>query len=189
MPAAVAIPLIVAAASAGGGVAAAKIQSNAAKRAAKAQTDAANHAADIQSQSSDKSLDFEKQQAAEDQRRYEEAQKLNYGQYLAKYRAAQGLGHSIGFDMPDAPGYPGSDAQPRAAAGPGAPPAAAQGGIPKSTGDVNKDLALANQLTGGNHSDPGYWLQAGYAKDPQYFFQKMLGMDAGPQDAPKMGPY
>lgn len=179
------IALATAAGSAGAGVAGAKISSGAAKSAAQKQTEAANHAADVQGQSQREALAFQQQQAAEDKARYEQAQQQNYNQYLARYKAAQGLGHSIGFDLPDAQPYqpaPGAQMQPTGAQATG-------GGIPKTTGDVNKDLQLANQLTGSNHVDPQYWIKAGYAKDPQYFFQKMLGMDAGPQDAPKQGPY
>lgn len=186
MPAAVAIPIITAAATSGAAIAGAKMSSNATKRSAQLQTDAANRAAELQKQTSDETIAFEKQKEADDLARQEVDRQANYGQYKARYAAAQNLGHAFGFDFADAPDYvpstPGTGGPARAA---GAP----SGDIPKSTGDVNKDLALANQITGSNHTDPNYWINAGYAKDPQYFFQKMLGMDAGPQDAAKQGPY
>jgi hypothetical protein len=65
------------------------------------------------------------------------------------------------------------------------------GPIPKTTGNLLKDLASANALAygGAGHTDPSYWARAGYDKDPQYFYEKMLGKDAGGADVPTAGPW
>jgi hypothetical protein len=177
---------------AGASIFGAKKQSSAAKDAAKLQVDAANHAADLQKQSNDAALAFQKEQAARDQAMAEATRHGNYDLEAARVGRLGSLADLIGAQHPQMPGYVPLDGAPAASGGPAPASAAAPGGIPKATGDLAKDLALANQITGGkgvSQSDLDYWAKAGYAKDPQYFFQKMLGMDAGPQDAPTMGPY
>lgn len=109
MPAIAAAPLFY------GAVAGAGISAGASLIGGKMQSNAANKAGDLQSKSNADALAFEKEQAKQDQERFEQTQQMNYGQYLNRYHAAQGLGHSIGFDLPDAPAYPsanGSSGQP-----------------------------------------------------------------------------
>lgn len=170
-------------------------QASAAEKAAKINSESARYAADLQSRAQAQSQAFQEAEARRDQANWEAAQHANYDMYANRYRAATQLGDTIGFHLPDLPAY-----VPSVASGQGGAPAQAAapaqggGGVPKSTGDLNKDLALANQISGGTvgggeHSDPSYWAKAGYANDPQYFFEKMLGKDATGKDAPVRGPY
>jgi hypothetical protein len=74
MPAAVAIPLITAGASAGASLAAGKMGSSAANSAAKAQ-----------GASNADALAFERQKDAEDRQQFDRTQRANYDMYLNKY--------------------------------------------------------------------------------------------------------
>jgi hypothetical protein len=94
MPAAVAIPLITAGASAGASLAAGKMGSSAANSAAKAQ-----------GASNADALAFEKQKDAEDRAQFDRTQRANYDQYLMKYNAAKQLGSEYGLNLPDAKPY------------------------------------------------------------------------------------
>lgn len=168
-------------------------QSKAAQQAAKAQADAARYAADLQAKATAEALAFQRQQADRDYAMAETNRRANYDQWRAREGRLSTAGQWLGLPSRDIPNYvpmsggsylPG---EPNPNGGP--TPTKGGGEIPKTTGDVAKDMALANQIAGTNHTDPQYWIQAGYAKDPQYFFEKMLGKDAGAQDASPMGPY
>lgn len=116
MPAAIAIPLIAGAASAGASVAAAKMSSNAAQNAAKTNaqaqqniantsTQAANHAADLQAQANKDALAFQQQQAAQSRADAIAAQRANYDLYAARERRLGDLGASIGLAPRQIPAY------------------------------------------------------------------------------------
>lgn len=86
MPAAIAVPLIVGAASAGASVYASKKNASTGERAARYQTDAANHAADLESIASQQQLDFVKQQEAQRQKEWQATQDRNYSIYQDETR-------------------------------------------------------------------------------------------------------
>lgn len=102
MPAAIAIPLIVAGASAGTtaavGIYGAKKQAGAARTAATLQTGAANHAADLEAQSARDALAYTKSAEATRKVEFDKTQALNVDQYnqqlarLAPYRTLGGIG-------------------------------------------------------------------------------------------------
>jgi hypothetical protein len=109
-------PLVAAAAvTAGGALVGGGLAAHGANTSAKLQTDAANRAAELQKQSNDATLAFQEKQAAEDKARYDAAQRANYAQYTNRVKAAQGLGDSIGFHLPDPAPYESS--QPTSASG------------------------------------------------------------------------
>lgn len=81
MPAAIAIPLITAAASTGAGIDANHASNSAANRAAGVQSNTANHAADIESKSAADALQFQREQEAERQKEWQSTQDRNYGIY------------------------------------------------------------------------------------------------------------
>src|SRR6185295_15768709 len=149
------MPIAAAAITGAAAVYAAHKQSSSNDKATKAQVDAANQSAQLQGQSNAEALAYEREQAAEDKRRYDEAQQRNYEQYLRRYKAAQSLGKTINFDLPDAPDYymqgrganiSGPAGGPtisavRGSGAPNAPNAPGGGGIPKSTGNLEQDLA------------------------------------------------
>lgn len=72
---------------------------------AKISANANDRAADIGKQSNDEALAFQKSQAAQDQANYEAAQRANYNQYVNKVHAAQALGDTINFHLPDPAPY------------------------------------------------------------------------------------
>lgn len=81
MPAAIAIPLITAAASTGTSLYAAQRQGSGANRAAQLQTDAANHAADLEAKSAADALTFAREQEATRRGEFQTTQDRNYGLY------------------------------------------------------------------------------------------------------------
>jgi hypothetical protein len=179
-------------ATAGAQIYGAHKQASATNKAAQLQTDAANRSADAQLQSDREQRAYLEEQAKRDEARYETDRRANYDQWAAREGRIGSLASLVGMGPRQIPGYVPSGTAMSGPASQSGAPSGAPGGIPKATGDLAKDLAVANQITGGKGVTPTdleYWAKAGYAKDPQYFFQKMLGMDAGPQDAPKMGPY
>lgn len=116
MPAAVAIPLITAAVTAGTSIAGAKMSSSAAKkagetqaasaeRAAQLQTEAANHAADLQAKAAAEALAYQKEQAQLDAARAEAAQRGNYDQWAAQQRRVSTLGEMLGLGARQIPAY------------------------------------------------------------------------------------
>lgn len=66
---------------------------------------AAGNASEAQTQANDKTLAFEREQAAQEQANFEAAQHANYNQYVSRARAAQSLGDTIGFHLPDPEPY------------------------------------------------------------------------------------
>jgi hypothetical protein len=99
---AAAIALAVSAAATSGGAA----------YAAHTSSDAANHAADVQGTANDKALAFQEQQAADAKAQFQQSQRANYEQYAARHKAAQQLGDSIGFHLPDLKTYEEYTGQP-----------------------------------------------------------------------------
>lgn len=81
MPAAVAIPLISAAVTAGGAVTSSALASRSAGRAAKLQTDAANRAGDLSASATDRALQFQREQESERQKEWQATQQRNYEIY------------------------------------------------------------------------------------------------------------
>lgn len=196
------MPLAAAAAiSAGAAIYGAHKQSSAARSASHDQIAAAANAANLQKQSSDEALSYERDQAAEDKRRYDESQQRNYEQYLRRYRAAQALGKTINFDMPDAPDYytskasgPGGGPSIAALMGGGGPP----GSAPPPSGNpmdrdyikqqVTAELAKHGQKPTGRGTGPGdveYWadqIQKGKGWEP-YWQEKIAGAFNGANSA------
>lgn len=84
MPAAVAVPLIVGAASAGATAYAANRSSSAAKRAAGIQGRNADYAADLEAKAAQDALTFAKEQEAARQREWQMAQDRNHQIYLGE---------------------------------------------------------------------------------------------------------
>lgn len=194
MPAAIAIPLITAAASSTAAVVGSKMassastkgaqmQTDAAREAARLQTEAANHAADLQKQSSDATLAYTKEQDALAAARAETDRRANFDQYQARARGAQSLGDALGFHL-NLPDYvPGNS--PSSGAGGG------DAAVPERPKDLASAIAAANQIAYGGqqkHQDESYWA-ANWAKDPDYAWKRLLGWQAGGADAPTSGPY
>lgn len=124
MPAAVAIPLIAAGASAGASIYAANRGSSAASRAAREQTQGANYAADIQARTNREAIEFQKQQAAEEARRYETDRQANYDQWAAREGRLGTLSQMWGFGNRPIPAYVPSRAGASSGTQATAPPAA-----------------------------------------------------------------
>lgn len=100
-------------------------------------------------------------------------------------------GHDVKWDgdnlMVDGRPYTvaGSTPAPTGVAGTGA------NGVPSRPADLASALSMANQIAyGGNakHTDPNYWEKL-WAHDPDYAWRRMLGEQAGPQDAATTGPF
>jgi hypothetical protein len=77
MPAAIAVPLIVGAASAGASVYASRAGSSAAKRGAQLQTNSANYAADLEAKANQRALEFTQAQEAQRQKEFQITQDRN----------------------------------------------------------------------------------------------------------------
>ena len=92
-------------ATAGGSIAAAKMQSNAAKEGAQTTAQSANYAADLQSKSAAESLAFEKQKDLEAQQQFEATQKANYDQWAARETRMNDLRQKLGLQLHDIPAY------------------------------------------------------------------------------------
>src|SRR5215470_14687437 len=149
---------IAAGATAGAGIYGANKQSSSADRAVAAQTDAANRAAELQAQSAREQLDFTKSEAARDQANYEATQRGNYDQWAAREGRISAAGQSmLGLPARTIAPYVASTASGTTpSGGAGATPAAGSGAtwkagdpIPKSTGNLEQDLQLANQIAYG----------------------------------------
>ncbi len=61
--------------------------------------------------------------------------------------------------------------------------------LPPAPPNAVQAIALANQLAYGfeKHTDPNYWNR--YASDPDYFWKRMLGWQAGGADVARFGLY
>lgn len=117
MPAAVVIPLIAGAATAGASIYQSHKTSDASQKAAADQIAAANHAADLKAQSDKEALQFQQQQAAVAQDNFVKAQQASYEQWatredrLAPFRslgsgAVSTLGGLLGIHGAPQPGNP-----------------------------------------------------------------------------------
>lgn len=89
MPAAIAIPLLAAAASTGTAAYVAHEQSSAAEKSARLQTDAANRAGELEAAGASDALSFAKQQEAARQKEWQAAQDLNYTIWARRQRNLQ----------------------------------------------------------------------------------------------------
>lgn len=90
MPAAVAVPLIVGAASAGASVYGAKKNSSANKAAAQYQTNSANYAADLEAKAAERALVFAREQEAQRAKEFAETQAKNRAIYDTEQAREQG---------------------------------------------------------------------------------------------------
>lgn len=90
MPAAIAIPLITSAASAGATIYGASRASGAAKRSAQYGMQQANYAANLEAQAADKALAFAKEQEAARQQEFKATQDRNYQLWQADQAREQG---------------------------------------------------------------------------------------------------
>lgn len=105
MPAAIAIPLIIGAASAATTVYAANKSAGAAKNAAKLGTEAANHAADVEAQSARDALQFQTAQSTNAFENNEAARRGNYQAWVARERRLASIGEHLGWGGRDIPAY------------------------------------------------------------------------------------
>lgn len=186
MPAILAAPWLgtaIAGVAAGtGSIVAAKMASGANKDAAALQTTAINHGADLQAKSADDTLAFEKQKDAEAQAQFEAAQRANYNQYVSRARAAQALGDTIGFHLPDPAAYVSPTAGGGGPSGPSGAPAS--GGpapaIDPSKGDVGQQISSYFKSRGVPDTETPYWVQKWGEfgqKDPAYFNSRLAQAD------------
>jgi len=194
MPAAVAIPLITAAASTGASIVGAKLSSNASKNAAKTQVDAANKSGELQAQSAREALDFQKAQAAEDARRFETTQRSNYDQWAARQGYQSTIGSMLGLPSRNIPGYQSSmpSGSPQ-----GLPSGAPQGagapaGVDPTKGDIAGQVSAYFKARGVPDTETPYWVQKWSEfgqKDPAYFNQRLAAADifGGGGGAPAAG--
>ena len=96
------------------------MESRSIDEAADKSTAATMHGDDLKKQATDEALAYQKQQDALAQARWEAAQRGNYAQYVSRVKAAQALGDTIGFHLPDPGPYvsstvPASGTTPNAA--------------------------------------------------------------------------
>jgi hypothetical protein len=184
MPAAVAIPLAIGAATTAAGVYGAKKQSESADKAA-AVTERSNAEATALARETEanRRREFDQQQA-ELKRQWDvtESNKAPYRQVSsdALLRVRDLLGLPQGAPMSAGSAGAGSSSA-------GAP----VGNIPPTPKSVDDAIAAANQIAYGGqqkHQDKAYW-DAMFAKDPDYTWKRMLGWQAGASDAATTGPY
>ncbi len=100
-----AIALAVAGASAGASVYSAHRQADAAEEAARLQSQGVQSGQQAQTQANNAALEFQKQQAEVERQRYEQSQRLNYGEYARRAAAARNIGQAFGFDLGPVPSY------------------------------------------------------------------------------------
>jgi type II secretory pathway pseudopilin PulG len=200
MPAAIAIPLITAAATAGSSVAAAKMQSSAAKKAAALQAQSAASAQAAQTSATDQALQFQKDQAALDNARQETNRRADYDQWAARENRISTLGQALGLGARQIPGYvpgpmsgqtPGTIAGTAGASGGDRLSAAASvDGSPASLDAFFKSQGVAN-------SETPYWAgkwqelvaRGKELNDPQYAAKRLAAAEVfgggGGQSMPK----
>jgi hypothetical protein len=152
MPAA--IPIIAAIVTTGGGIAAAKINSDTQKAAAKTTTDASTNATAASSAANANALAFQKAQAENEFQNSETTRKANYDQWAAQQQRMRQLDALIGVQpraIPDYapgvdPGFTGSK--------PSAAPPTAMNAAPAAAPVPNGDFQAAfQQITGGKPLD------------------------------------
>lgn len=197
-------------ASAGASVYASKKQSSAARRAGDMDAAAADKQMAYLRQKDEQERQDKLAADAEAKRQFDETQHQNYDQWalreqhLAPYRsigegATTALSKLIGIPLNTQafapPPYrgPGADST---ANTPGAP----NGPLPNAPNDpaqLDSFIKLQLASTGGDPNTSPYWVQkwpglverGQQLNDPQYPVKRLLGMGAGPQDAPKSGPF
>jgi hypothetical protein len=198
MPAAIAIPLIVGAASAGASVYAAKKQSGAAQDAARLQTASADKSGELQAQAARDALTFQQQQAATDAQRFETTQKSNYDQWAARQGYQSSIGSMLGLPARKIPGYvssmPGGSSQGMPSTGGGAVPQVDWTAAP---GQVAQQVSAYFKARGVPDTETPYWVSkapelAARAKeinDPNYGNTRLAAADifGGSGGAPAAG--
>jgi len=143
MPAA--IPIAIAAGTAGATIYGANRASNAAQGAARTQSDAANRAADLQYRSTQDALNFQREQ-------WNQARQ-DFAPYLQMGRQSLGtLGNMMGFQGGSSPMAQGPQGPPMAQGGAGMPPG---GAMPSGGGGT-----LGSMGQGGYSAPEMVWMQA-----------------------------
>lgn len=149
-----AIALGVAAGTAGSSIYAAHRQGESTDRATQLQTDATNRATDAQTRANDEALQFQREDAERQRAEVARAEFNNYQQYLNRYRGAQTLGHTFGFDLPDALPYAG--VTPGGGGGPTM--RAAMPTIDASKGDLGSQISDYFKSQGVSDTETPYWI-------------------------------